>query len=87
MSHAVEHILTNHGREYCGRAMIHSYLIFLELYDIEQRRASVAKPGTNGFVERFNRTALDEFFRGVFRDKFYSSVDDLQQDLGRRLHY
>jgi transposase InsO family protein len=59
----VEHILTDKGREYCGRAMIHPYQIFLELLDIEQRRTEVARPRTNGFVERFHRTALDEFFQ------------------------
>ena len=85
---AVEHILTDNGREYCGRAMIHSYQIFLELLDIEHRRTQVATPRTNGFVERFNRTALDEFFREAFRGKFYASVKQLQEDLdGWLQHY
>ncbi len=26
----IEHVLTDNGREYCGRAMIHPYEIFLE---------------------------------------------------------
>jgi transposase InsO family protein len=82
----VEHMLTDNGREFCGRPMIHPYEIFLELNDIEHRRTKVAKPRTNGFVERFNRTVLDEFFREAFRDKFYSFVDELQQDLNRWLH-
>jgi hypothetical protein len=48
----------------------------------------VARPRTNGFVERFNRTALDEFFRETFREKFYASVDELQADLDQWLeHY
>jgi transposase InsO family protein len=82
----IEHILTDNGREFCGRPMIHPYEIFLELSDIEHRRTKVAKPRTNGFVERFNRTVLDEFFREAFRDKFYSSVEELQQDLDGWLH-
>jgi hypothetical protein len=41
----------------------------------------VATPRTNGFVERFNRTILDEFFRTAFRKKLYSTIDDLQTDL------
>jgi transposase InsO family protein len=77
----VEHILTDNGREYCGRAMIHPYQIFLELYDIKHRRTKVATPRTNGFVERFNRTVLDEFFRETFRKKLYTSVEELQADL------
>lgn len=82
----VENILTDNGREYCGRPMIHPYQIFLELYDIEHRRTKVARPRTNGFVERFNRTVLDEFFRETFRKTFYTSVEELQEDLDRWLH-
>ena len=83
----VDNILSDNGREYCGRPMIHPYQIFLELYDIEHRRTQVARPRTNGFVERFNRTVLDEFFREAFREKFYSSVDELQADLDQWLHH
>jgi transposase InsO family protein len=83
----VEHVLTDNGREYCGRPMIHPYQIFLELNDIEHRRTKVARPRTNGFVERFNRTVLDEFLRETFRDKFYTSVEELQEDLDRWLHH
>lgn len=82
----VEHVLTDNGREYCGRPMIHPYQIFLEFNDIEHRRTQVARPRTNGFVERFNRTVLDEFFRETFRSKFYSSMEELQQDLDEWLH-
>ena len=84
---AVENILTDNGREYCGRPMIHPYQIFLELNDIEHRRTKVAKPRTNGFVERFNRTVLDEFFRETFHDKFYASIEELQKDLDQWIHY
>ena len=77
----VEHILTDNGREYCGRPMIHPYEIFLELNDIRHRRTKVASPRTNGFVERFNRTILDEFFRETFRTKLYLSLEELQADL------
>jgi transposase InsO family protein len=83
----VEHILTDNGREYCGRPMIHPYQIFLEFNDIKHRRSKVATPRTNGFVERFNRTVLDEFFRETFRTTFYGSVEELQQDLDQWLHY
>jgi transposase InsO family protein len=83
----VEHILTDNGREYCGRPMIHPYEIFLELNDIKHRNTRVATPRTNGFVERFNRTVLDEFFRETFRNKLYASVEELQKDLDQWLHY
>jgi transposase InsO family protein len=82
----IERILTDNGTEYCGKAMVHPYEIFLEFNDIEHRRTKVARPRTNGFVERFNRTILDEFFRDVFREKFYASVEQLQGDLDAWLH-
>ena len=82
----VENILSDNGREYCGRAMIHPYQIFLELNDIEHRKTKVACPRTNGFVERFNRTILDEFFRETFRKTFYASLEDLQKDLDQWLY-
>jgi transposase InsO family protein len=83
----VERILTDNGREYCGRPMIHPYQIFIEFNDIQHRKTKVATPRTNGFVERFNRTVLDEFFRETFRSKFYGSVEELQQDLDQWLQY
>jgi hypothetical protein len=67
--------------------MIHLYEIFLELNDIEHRTMKVAHPRTNGFVERFNRTVLDEFFRTAFRKKLYESVEALQTDLDEWLRY
>ena len=43
---------------------------------------------TNGFVERFNGTVLDEFFRVKMRETFYATVDALQTDLDAWLvHY
>ena len=44
-------------------------------------RTCLKRSQTNGFVERFHRTVLDEFFRITFRTKFYESVDTLQSDL------
>ena len=49
--------------------------------DIEHRLTKVQSPRTNGFVERFNRTILDEFFKEAFRKKFYATVEELQGDL------
>lgn len=79
-------ILTDNGKEYCGTAN-HPYEVFLELNDIEHRRTRVRKPQTNGFVERFNRTMLDEFFRIALRKKMYRKIEDLQKDFNEWLHY
>ena len=83
----VENILTDNGTEYKGRPMIHLYEIFLELNDINHRKTKVASPRTNGFVERFNRTVLDEFFRTAFRKKLYDSIPSLQEDLDLWLNH
>jgi len=84
----IQAILTDNGTEYKGRPMIHLYAIFLELNDIAHRTTKVGNPRTNGFVERFNRTVLDEFFRTAFRKKLFASLDDLQKDLDTWLqHY
>jgi len=42
---------------------------------------------TIGFVERFNRTLLDEFLWKAFREKLYESVEVLQRDLDEWLYY
>lgn len=83
----VQAILTDNGTEFKGRPMIHLYEIYLELNDIEHRTTKVATPRTNGFVERFNRTVLDEFFRVAFRKKLYETVEALQTDLDDWLHH
>jgi transposase InsO family protein len=42
----------------------------------------------NGFVERFNGTLLEEFFRPALHQKLYDSVASLQADLDAWLrHY
>lgn len=83
----IKAVLTDNGREFCGKES-HPYEIYLNFNDIEHRTTKVRKPQTNGFVERFNRTILDEFFRSAFRTKFYDSVEVLQEDLDKWLsHY
>jgi transposase InsO family protein len=82
----VENVLTDNGKEFCGSES-HPYRIYLELNGIKHRTTKVRRPQTNGFVERFNRTALDEFFREAFRKKLYESVEALQQDLDEWLFY
>lgn len=76
----VEKILTDNGREFCGTDS-HPYELYLQLNEIQHKRTKVAHPQTNGFVERFHRTVLDEFFRLAFRTKFYETVEALQADL------
>ena len=80
-------ILTDNGREFCGTEN-HPFELYLALNEIEHRRTKVKSPQTNGFIERFNKTVLDEFFRIAFRENFYESVEALQEDLDQWLiHY
>ncbi len=57
-------VLADNGKEFCGGEG-HPYKVYLELNEIEHRSTKVRRPQTNRFVERLNRTVLDEFFRGV----------------------
>jgi transposase InsO family protein len=65
----VKAVLTDNGREFCGTER-DPYELYLDLNGIEHRRTKVRSPKTNGFVERFNGTVLDEFFRVKMRERF-----------------
>ena len=79
-------VLTDNGREFCGTER-HPYELYLALNDIEHRKTKVRSPRTNGFVERFNGTVLEEFFRPVMHASCSTSVEALQADLDAWLHH
>lgn len=83
----VERVLTDNGREYCGRPLQHFYELFLALSQIQHRRTEVRSPETNGFCERFHRTVKEELIAVAFRKTFYESLDQLQADLDRYLDF
>ncbi len=74
-------ILTDRGTEFCGKPDTHDYQLFLALNDIEHSRTKTKSPQSNGICERFQKTALDEFYRIAFRKKIYLTLEELQQDL------
>lgn len=74
-------ILSDNGREFCGRPDQHPYELFLQLEDIEHRTTRVKRPQSNGFVERLHRTLLDEHFRVMGRKKWYETIEEMQKDL------
>jgi transposase InsO family protein len=74
-------VLTDRGTEYCGNPEHHEYELYLALEDIDHSRTKTKSPQTNGIVERFHKTVLDEFYRIAFRKKIYGSIADLQVDL------
>lgn len=77
----VRTVLSDNGREFCGRPNRHPYELFLQLEGVEHRTTRVRRPQSNGFIERFHRTLLDEHFRVVGRSKWYETVEEMQQDL------
>lgn len=79
-------ILSDNGREFCGRPDQHPYELFLQLEGIEHRTTKVRRPQSNGFVERMHRTLLDEHFRIMGRTKWYESIEEMQKDLETYLH-
>jgi transposase InsO family protein len=79
-------ILTDNGREYCGRMDGHPFELFLQLEDIEHRTTRVRRPQSNGIVERLHRTLLEEHFGIQGRVKFYENLQEMQNDLDSYLH-
>jgi transposase InsO family protein len=77
----VQTILSDNGREFCGRPDQHPYELFLQLEEIEHRTTKVRRPQSNGFLERFHRTLLDEHLRPSGRTKWYESLEEMQADL------
>ncbi len=61
----VETVLSDNGREFCGREDRHPYELFLQLEEIE----------------RLHRTLLDEHLRVKGRTTWYESVSEMQEDL------
>jgi transposase InsO family protein len=74
-------VLSDNGREFCGRPDRHPYELFLQLEGIEHRKTKVRRPQSNGIVERFHRTLLDEHFRVEGRRTWFETVEQMQEAL------
>ncbi len=74
-------MLTDRGTEYNGDPQRHPYELYLAIEDIDHTRTKVKSPQTNGIVERFHKTILNEFYRIAFRKKIYASIEELQADV------
>ncbi|MDD4237939.1 MAG: integrase core domain-containing protein [Desulfotomaculaceae bacterium] len=83
---AVDGILTDSGREYCGTDT-HPFELYLALNDIEHRdNKESCQRQTNGFLDRFKKTALKEFFQKVLKGS-YKDIKTLQSDFDNWLIY
>lgn len=81
-------MLTDRGAEYCGKIEQHDYQLFLAVKNIDHTKTKAKHPQTNGIVERFHKTILNEFYQVAFRKKIYDSLEMLQEDLDNWIeHY
>lgn len=80
-------VLTDNGREYCGRIESHPYELLLAMDEIEHRTTKIRSPRTNGFVERMNRTLLEECFKVYGRTTWYLEPEEIQRDLDTFIKY
>lgn len=71
-------VLSDNGREFCGRMCRHPYELFLQLEGIKHRKTRVKRPQSNGVVERFHRTLLNEHFRVDGRRTWFDTVEEMQ---------
>jgi hypothetical protein len=62
----VAHLLTDDGREFCGRPLSHLFELYLTINQVVHRRTEVGSPETNG-CERFHRIVKEELFAVAFR--------------------
>ncbi len=69
------------GTEYCGTHDRHEYELYLAVENIDHTRTKAKSPQTNGIVERFHKTMLDEFYRIAFRKKLSGTIEGLEADL------
>ncbi|MBR8657951.1 DDE-type integrase/transposase/recombinase, partial [Achromobacter sp. Marseille-Q0513] len=83
----IETLLSDNGREYCGRPDQHPFELFLQLEGIKYRTTRVRRLQRNGFVERLHRTLLDEHFRIAGRTTWYESIDQMHGDFDAYLHH
>ena len=65
----------------------HPCELYLALNEIKHRRTRDKHPWTNGFDERFHRTAFHGFFREAFRMRFSEAVEPVQDDFDACLRY
>jgi|SRR5579883_462833 len=90
----IDAVLSDNGREFCGREDRHPYKLFLQLEGIEHKRTRVNRPQSNGIVERLHRTFLDEHFRVEGRKALFETIEEKQivldqylvEDNTKRLH-
>lgn len=86
----IKSVLTDNGKEFTThhKSKKHSFERVLNELNIKHKLTKVRHPWTNGSVERFQRTVLEEFYQVTFRKKIYSTLGELNDDLNKYIdHY
>ena len=85
----LDRILTDNGKEYTTHWVNakHDYEMFLASCGITHTKIKPRCPKSNGMVERFNRTLLEEFYQIAMLKKVYTSLEQLQDDLDKFIYY
>jgi len=85
----IKSILTDNGKEFTThhKSKKHSFERLLKELNIKHRLTKVRHPWTNGSVERFQRTVLEEFYQITFRKKIYLNLEDLNDDLNKYINH
>ena len=85
----LDRILTDNGKEYTThwKNGKHDYEIFLHGHGIRHSKIKPRTLKSNGMVERFNRTLLEEFYQIAMIKKVYTSLSELQDDLDQFITY
>jgi len=77
----VTKVLSDNGREYCGRPDGHPYVLFQQLEGTEHRTQKARRLPSKGFVERLRRTLLGEHSPIKGHQEWYESLKEIQIDL------
>ena len=85
----IRRLVQDNGKEYTTHHIgaTHKFGKACERNHIKQTFTKVKHPWTNGYVERFNLTLLEEFYQVAFRRKIYHSLEQLQSDLDQFLYH
>jgi len=84
----LDRILTDNGKEYTTHWVDgnHGDESFLKQHSIRHTRIKLRTPQSNGVIERFNRTLLEEFYQIAMMKKVYFSISELQDDLDQFIY-
>ena len=85
----IKSVLTDNGKEFTThhKSKKHSFERLLKELNIKHRLTKIRHPWTNGSVERFQRTVLEEFYQVAFRKKIYTTIEELNDDLNQYINY